>query len=203
MPVCRRTGLRKSISHIPLGLFFVQRIMCIHAWVSMCTCVFVCVCGFVWFFLRQLSRQRELMVFSQCVYQFSLFLKQKHSLCHNHMSLNIIFYYRIPQYHQWTQLCCQFSSVAQSCPTLRPHGLRHSRPPCPSPTPGAYSNSSLSSHDATQPSHPLSSPSPPAFSLSQHQGLFKWVSSSHQVAEVLELQLQHQSFQWLFRTDLL
>ena len=51
--------------------------------------------------------------------------------------------------------------------------------------------------DAIQPSHPLSSPYPPAFNLSQHQGLFKWVSSLHQVAKVLEFQLQHhQSFQW-------
>ena len=50
--------------------------------------------------------------------------------------------------------------------------------------------------DAIQPSHTLSSPYPPAFNLSQHQGLFKWVSSSHQVAKVLEFQLQHQSFQW-------
>ena len=49
--------------------------------------------------------------------------------------------------------------------------------------------------DAIQPSHPLSPPSPPAFNLSQHQGLFQWVSSSHQVTEVLEFQLQHQSFQ--------
>ena len=57
--------------------------------------------------------------------------------------------------------------------------------------------------DAIQPSHPLSSPSPPALNLSQHQGLFQWVSSSHQVAKVLEFQLQHQSFQWIFRTDLL
>ena len=48
--------------------------------------------------------------------------------------------------------------------------------------------------DAIQPSHPLLSPSPPAFSISQHQGLFQWVSSSHQVAKVLEFQLQHQSF---------
>ena len=48
--------------------------------------------------------------------------------------------------------------------------------------------------DAIQPSHPLSSPSP-AINLSQHQGLFKWVNSSHQVAKVLEFQLQHQSFQ--------
>ena len=48
--------------------------------------------------------------------------------------------------------------------------------------------------DAIQPFHPLSSPSPPTFSLSQHQGLFQWVSTSHQVAKVLELQLQHESF---------
>ena len=52
-----------------------------------------------------------------------------------------------------------------------------------------------------QPSHPLLSPSPSAFSLSQHQGLFQWISSSHQVAKVLKLQLQHQSFQWVFRVD--
>ena len=57
--------------------------------------------------------------------------------------------------------------------------------------------------DAIQSSLPLSSPSPPAFSLSQHQGLFNWVSSSHQVARVLEIQLQHQSVQWIFRTDFL
>ena len=57
--------------------------------------------------------------------------------------------------------------------------------------------------DAIQPSHPLSSPSPPALNLSQHEGLFKWVSSSHEVAKVLEFQLQHQSFQWIPRTDLL
>ena len=54
---------------------------------------------------------------------------------------------------------------------------------------------------AIQPSHPLSSPSLPTFNLSQHQGLFQWVSSSHQVAKVLEFQLQHQSFQWIFGTD--
>ena len=55
--------------------------------------------------------------------------------------------------------------------------------------------------DAIQSSHPLLSPSPPALNLSQHQGLFKWVSSLHQVANVLEFQLQHQSFQWTLRTD--
>ena len=56
--------------------------------------------------------------------------------------------------------------------------------------------------DAIQPSHPLSSPSPPALNLSQHQGLFQWVSPSHQLAKVLEFQLQHQSFQWTPRTEL-
>ena len=57
--------------------------------------------------------------------------------------------------------------------------------------------------DAIQPSHPLSSPSPPALNLSQHQGLFKWVSSLYPVAKVLETQLQHQSFQWTLRTAFL
>ena len=56
--------------------------------------------------------------------------------------------------------------------------------------------------DAIQPSHPLSSP-PPAFNFPQHQGLFQWISSLHQVTKVWELQLQHQSFQWIFRIDFL
>ena len=53
------------------------------------------------------------------------------------------------------------------------------------------------------PSHPVLSPASPAFILSQHQVVFHWISSSHQGAKVLELQLQHQSFQWAFRTDFL
>ena len=56
--------------------------------------------------------------------------------------------------------------------------------------------------DAIQPSHPLLPPSPPALNLSQHQGLFPWAGSLHHVAKVLELQLQHQSFQWMFRVDM-
>ena len=99
----------------------------------------------------------------------------------------------------------QFSSVAQSTPTLCD--------PMNRSTPGLPVHYQLpeftQTHvhrvgDAIQPSHPLSSPSPPAFNLSQHQGLFKWASSSHQLAKVLEFQLQHQSFQWKsfqFRTD--
>ena len=74
--------------------------------------------------------------------------------------------------------------------------------PCPSPTPGAYSKTHVHwVSDAIPPSHPLSPPSLPAFNLPQHQNLFHWVSSSHQTAKVLEFQLQHQSFQWIFRTD--
>ena len=96
----------------------------------------------------------------------------------------------------------QFSHSIMS-DSLRPHGLQHTRLPCSSPTPGAYSTHVHRVSDAIQPSHPLSSPSPPAFSLFQHQSLFKWVSSLHQVAKVLEFQLQHQSFLWIFRIDFL
>ena len=68
--------------------------------------------------------------------------------------------------------------------SLWPHGLHHDRLSCPSPTPGAYSNSCHRVGDAIQPILPLSFPSPLAFNFSQNQGLFKWVSSSHQVAKV-------------------
>ena len=87
------------------------------------------------------------------------------------------------------------SLVAQSCLTLcdaidcsTPGSPVHHQPPEPA---------QVHIHrvsDAIQPSHHLSPPSPAAFNLSQHQGLFQGVSSSHQVAKVLELQLQHQSF---------
>ena len=96
------------------------------------------------------------------------------------------------------------SSVAQSCLTLCN--------PMDRSTPGFPVHHQLPEftqthvhwvHDAIQSSHPPSSPFPPAFNLSQHQDLFKWVSSLHQVAEILEFQLQHQSFKWIFRTDFL
>ena len=96
-----------------------------------------------------------------------------------------------------------FSSVAQSCPAL------WDLMDCS--TPGFPVHHQLLEHtqahvhrvsDAIQPSHPLSSPSP-TFSLSQNQGLYKLVSSSHQVAKVLEFQHHHQSFQRIFRTDFL
>ena len=85
---------------------------------------------------------------------------------------------------------------------LQPHGLQHTRLPCPSPTPELAQTHVHWVGDAIKLSHPLSSPSP-AFNLSQLQDLLQWVSSSHQVAKVLELQVQHQFFQWIFRTDFL
>ena len=95
--------------------------------------------------------------------------------------------------------CC---SVAQSCPTLCD--------PIECSTPGFLVHHKLpeftQTHvhgvgDAIQPSHPLSLPSLPVLNLSQHQGLFLWVGFLHQVPR--ELQLQHQSFQWIFRFDFL
>ena len=86
---------------------------------------------------------------------------------------------------------------------MQPHGLQHIRFPCPSLSPGVRLDSFHWVGDAIQPSYLLSFPSPPALNLSQHQDLFQWVDSSYQVAKALELQLQHQSFQWIFRVDFL
>ena len=93
-------------------------------------------------------------------------------------------------------------SVAQSCLTLWPHGLQHTRL-LYHQLPDLAQTHVHRVSDAIQSSHPLSYPFPPAFNLSQNQGLSQWVSSSYQVAKVLEFQLQHQSFQWIFRTDFL
>ena len=98
----------------------------------------------------------------------------------------------------------QFNSVQSlSRPTLRP--MNHSTPGLPvhHQLPEFTQTHVHWVSDAIQPSHPLSSPCPPALNLSQHQALFKWVSSLHQVAKLLQFQLQHQSFQWIFRTDFL
>ena len=91
----------------------------------------------------------------------------------------------------------QFSSVAQSCLTLC-NPMNHSTPGLPvhHQLPEFTQTHVHWVGDAIQPSYPLSSPSPPVPSPSQHQGLFQWVNSSHEVAKVLEFQLQHQSFQW-------
>ena len=96
------------------------------------------------------------------------------------------------------------SSVAQSCPTLcDPMNCSIPGLPVHHQLPEFTQPHVHRVGDAIQPSHPLSSPSPPAPNPSQHQGLFQWVNSSHKVAKVLEFQLQHQSFQWTPRADLL
>ena len=94
----------------------------------------------------------------------------------------------------------QFSGSVMSN-SLWPYGLQHASLPVHYQLPELTQTHVHHVGDAIQPSRPLSFPSPPAFNLSQHQDLFKWVSSSHQVAKVLEL--QHQSLQWIFRTDFL
>ena len=122
-----------------------------------------------------------MLIETQLMFVYWLYLKTLLNSSYNNLSENAL----------------QFSSVAQSCPTLCD--------PMDCSTPGFPVHHQLpeftQTHvhwvsDAIQPSHPLPSPSPPAFNLSQHQGLFQWVSSSHQVAKVLEFKLQHQSFQW-------
>ena len=90
----------------------------------------------------------------------------------------------------------QFSHSVVS-DSLWSHESQHTRPPCPSPSPRAHSNS----HPSSWWCHPTISSSIVPFS--HHEGLFQWVTSLHRVAKVLEFQLQHQSFQWIPRTDLL
>ena len=140
--------------------------------------------------------------------------RDQHTYClllhsnRNRKYQNLRFWAAWPQPHYLTfkssqfVLCC--CSVAKSCLTLCN--------PTDCSTPGFpvlhYLPEFAQTHvhwlsDAIQPPHPLSPTSPPALNLSQHQSLFQWVSSSHQVAKVLEFQLQHQSFHWIFRVDFL
>ena len=96
------------------------------------------------------------------------------------------------------------SSVAQLCPALcDPMNCSTPGFPVHHQLPESTQTHVYWVSDAIQPSHPLSSPSPPTLNLSQHQGLFKWVSSPHQVAKVLEFQPQHQEHPGLisFRMD--
>ena len=127
--------------------------------------------------------------------KFSMFFQV---ILNNHVSLII----RRRTFKNVPLRSVQFSHSVMS-DSLWPHGLQHTRLPCPSSTPGAYSNSC-----------PLSQWCRPGISTSvvpfssclqsfPDSGLLKWVSPSHQVDKGLELQLQHQSFQWIFRTDFL
>ena len=124
------------------------------------------------------------------------------ALCHH--LLCILYTVSLILFHRIFVLQHQFCSITQSCPTLCD--------PMNCSTPGLPVHHQLpestKTHvhwvgDAIQPSYPLSSPSPPAHNPSNHPCLFQSVSSSHEVAKVLEFQLQHQSFQWTPRTYLL
>ena len=108
--------------------------------------------------------------------------------------------YSIHMFYQFSSVQISRSVVSNS---LQPNGLQHASLPVHHQLPEFTQTQVHWVSDAIQPSHPLSSPSPPAFNLSQHQSIFQWVSLLHQVAKVLELQLQHQSFQWNPRADLL
>ena len=160
------------------------------------------------FCVLNLKRERDLNL---CLVAFGLFLKlnfpsslllfSKTLFCDGFKKKKLVF----P--HRCSDMLCFEPLVQFSCSVVS-NSLR----PMDCGTPGFpvhYQLADLAqTHfhqvgDAIQPSHPLLSPYPPAFNLSQHQGLFQWVSSSHQTAKALELQLQHQSFQWLFRTDFL
>ena len=142
-------------------------------------------------FIREDLKSISLIKISALLIEECIFTQEKYAL------------FAFSFYHLRVVLV-HFSSVAQLCPTLLD--------PIDCSTPGFPVHHQLlelaQTHvrrvsDVIQPSHPLSSPFLPAFNLSQHQGLFQWVSSSHKVARVLELKLQHQSFQWIFRTDFL
>jgi len=92
-----------------------------------------------------------------------------------------------------------FFSYQVMSDSLWPDGLQHNRPLYPSPYPGVGPSSCPWNSDSIQPSHPLL-PSSSSFNLSQHQSLFQWVSSLHQVTKVLELQLKHQWSQWFIQS---
>ena len=120
------------------------------------------------------------------------FLKRRPQMFLKYHTFGVFFFFFF--FHE------KFSSVAQSCPTLcNPMDCSMPGLPVHHQLPEFTQTHVHWVGDAIQSSHPLSSPSPPALNLSQHQGLFKWVSSLHQVAKGLEFQLQHQSFQQIFR----
>ena len=137
-------------------------------------------------------------------------------IAHLHLSCKIMDNSRVSVKSSWVFICIwnwawdtfpasfQFSSVAQSCLTLY-DPMDCSRPGFPAhhQLPELTQTHVHWVRDAIQLSHPMLSPSPPGFNHSHDQGLFQGVSSSDQLAKVLEFQLQHQSFQWILRTDFL
>ena len=116
-------------------------------------------------------------------------------------SVNVSMEVRAVEQYNFIHISVQFSRSVES-DSLRPHEPQHARPPGPSTTPRVYPNPCPLSRWCHQTISSSVVPVSPALNLSQNWGLFQWVNSSHQVAKVLEFQLQHQSFQWTPRTDL-
>ena len=122
-----------------------------------------------------LTVDKRLNLLSKSGYQFVAFSCRKYEL----------FVQKLLWISKWLLSSVQFSHSVMSN-SLQPHESQHARPPCPSLSPGVHVHWV---GDAIQPSYPLSSPFPPASNPSQHQGLFQWVNSLHEVAKVLEFQL--------------
>ena len=114
-----------------------------------------------------------------------------------HQSERVSWYWEKRQEAPCKQLLLFSHSVVSD--SLQPRGLQYAGVPCLSPSPKFAQTHIHWVRGAIQPSHPLSPPSPLALNLSQRQGLFQWVGYLHQVAKIMELQLQHQYFQWIFR----
>ena len=159
--------------------------------IYMCVCVCVCIfqmiysCSIYWCLLHLKKIKCKLL--PSCPLEIFL--------CKNRFLSN-------PPSKRSTKRSSQFSSVAQSCPTLCDL-LNHSPPglPVQHQLPEFTKTHVHRVSDAIQPSYPLTSPSLPARNPSQHQGLFQWVNSSHEVAKLLTFQLYHQSFKWTPRPD--
>ena len=158
----------------------------------------------IWCFSKNTSSMLGRRISARAILGFQIFKKDFYLFCQSWGSQTSLL---CPPQCSWFLVefypeGIQFSSVIQSC-TILCNPMDYNMPSFPvhQQLPELTQTHVYRVSDAIQPSHPLSCPSAPPFNLSQYQGLFKWVSYLHQMAKVLEFQFQHQSFQWIFRTD--
>ena len=184
---------RTQVSHI-LGRCFTTCATREVRYICVCVCVCVCVCihlsnDLQLFYLLMPLHLKKIKCKFLPSYPLEIFL------CKNRFLSN-------PTSKRSTKRSSQFSSVTQSCPTLC-DPMNHSTPGLPVQHQFLeFTQTHVHRvNDAIQPSYPLTSPSLPDRNPSQHQGLFQWVNSSHEVAKLLKFQLYHQSFKWTPRPD--